>query len=101
MSKWIERLLLVAQIGGGFAGFIGIFYSLGSTKPSNTTIVIHVLLSLIFLLGIIAGLTLIENRNWGLRLSRIYQLIQIPILTCPHLYIFSRMPGSDFLQING
>lgn len=86
MSKWIRRILLVLQIGGGFTGIAVLVLSgnFCSQAPVSTRMVATVL-SLLFSLGIIGGLALAEEKRAGVRLSAIYQLLQVPIVSSPLL----------------
>lgn len=46
---------------------------------------LHLLIGSLFLFGIVAGVTLVESRRWGVLLSAIYQALQILYVATPFL----------------
>lgn len=103
MSWWLRRIIAVAQIGGGFMGSTLIIVSLMSEKQDNISGSIQLFFAALFGFGIIAGVALIESSKYGILLSKIYQVIQIPILTSPIVqYAFcSGLFGTVNFSANG
>jgi hypothetical protein len=83
MNKWMKRLLVVFQIGGGFAGLVVGAQYLFMSDASVTSVIICLIFSTIFVFGIVTGLVLIENERVGILLSQIFMGIQIPLLSSP------------------
>lgn len=104
MNRWIRRLLLVAEIGGGFLGLALVLHTL-MAKPVNTvTAVVSAIFSGLFLFGIIAGLALVERPALGLRLSAVYQALQVPVFASPlvtYLFMSGLMVGVVVRPQNG
>jgi hypothetical protein len=83
MNKWARRVLLLFEIGGGFAGLAVIAESFATVEVTAATVILNSIFGGVFLLGIIAGLALVEKPAVGLRLSLIYQALQIPMFISP------------------
>jgi len=83
MNKSLKTILLIIQIGGGLLGLGLIGRSILTEQITQTAVIIHIAFSLVFLFGIIAGVTLASKPKLGLRLSAVFQAIQIPVLIAP------------------
>jgi len=83
MNKWLRRILLINQIGGGLIGLMTITNVFSFGRVTATTVVLAIIWAALFCLGIVAGLALVEKPRLGLRLSLIYQAIQVPMLISP------------------
>jgi hypothetical protein len=83
MNKWIKRLLLIFEIGGGFLGLALIAKGVAASEITPVFIMLNVIFAGLFSLGIVAGLALVEKPHLGLRLSLIYQALQIPMFASP------------------
>ncbi|MFB0555515.1 MAG: hypothetical protein ACETWQ_19590 [Phycisphaerae bacterium] len=86
MNRWIKYLLIVLEIGGGFAGISMIFI----LQQWNTSMPIYlwigyIFICFMFIFGIVAGLALIDSPQLGTALSAVYQAIQIPVMSSPIL----------------
>jgi hypothetical protein len=83
MNKSLKTIVLIIQIGGGLfgLGLIGRLLLMEQTTPSAA--IVHGVFILVFTFGIVAGVALIMRPKLGLRLSAVFQLMQIPILTGP------------------
>ncbi|MBU1113272.1 MAG: hypothetical protein KKH93_05305 [Candidatus Omnitrophica bacterium] len=88
MNKWIKRLLIVFEIGGGFTGFVIILSALFSSQMQLIYILVSILFALFFLFGVFSGLCLIEDQKTGIKLSIVYQGIQIVKLSSPIVTYF-------------
>jgi len=87
LNIWLRRLISFFEIGGGLSGFSAVIIAIQQAPQ------FHVRIFLAFSLysfGIIAGFALIENRNIGVKLSKIFYAIQIPLIIssifCFHLF---------------
>ncbi|UCC21790.1 MAG: hypothetical protein JSW23_08225 [Planctomycetota bacterium] len=80
MNKWFTRLIIILQIGGGFAGVVSIAPNFVSTDSTPLSFVLNTIFTGLFLFGIVAGLSLIEKPKLGLLLSQVYQAVQIPAI---------------------
>lgn len=79
-------MLIVLEVGGGFAGISMIFI----LQQWNTSMPIYawigfIFVGFMFLFGIVAGLALVEKPQLGAVLSAVYQAIQIPVMSSPLL----------------
>lgn len=85
MKRWVRCLLIVTEIGGGFGGLTGLLIE----RPWSTSIppdsILSALFGVLYIFGIIAGLTLVEWQRLGIKLSLVYQALQIPIVASPLL----------------
>jgi len=82
MNKWVRRVLIVLEIGGGFTGFSVMLTSLtGDVNLPAYAVTGLGLFACVFLFGIVSGLTLVDNSDIGVVLSAVYQLVQIPIVS--------------------
>lgn len=90
MNRWIKFFLIVTEIGGGFTGFVVLLRE----SPWNANIPLNMrifstLFGILYIFGIIAGLTLVEWPRRGIQLSLVYQTLQIPVISSPMLtYVF-------------
>jgi hypothetical protein len=90
MNRWIKRALIVIEIGGGFTGLVFLLRE----HPWNETIpltfsIFTAIFAFLYIFGITAGLTLVEWPRLGIKLSLIYQILQIPVISSPILtYVF-------------
>jgi hypothetical protein len=82
MNKWVRRILVMLEVGGGFMGLSLMLVSLKSATdmPAGAMIGFS-LFTCLFLLGIISGLALADKSRIGIVLSAIYQTAQIPIVS--------------------
>ncbi len=82
MNRWVRRILIVLEVGGGFMGFSMMLVSLkgGVSMPAHAVIGFGVF-ACAFLFGIFSGLTLVDKPKMGVLLSAVYQMIQIPIVS--------------------
>jgi hypothetical protein len=85
MNRWIKYLLIVLEVGGGFAGFSVLIVSLMNTGITASSWIFPIISGAMFLFGIVAGLALIERPRFGAVMSAVYQAFQIPILSSPLL----------------
>jgi hypothetical protein len=83
MNKWIKRVLLLLQIGGGFTGVSITVQTLMRVEPTVGVVVISLIFGAIFGFGMVAGLALVENERLGIVLSQVYQAVQIPVVSSP------------------
>jgi len=86
MNKWVKYLLIVLEVGGGFAGIATMFIS----QQWNMSMPIYawigfIFVGFMFLFGIVAGLALIDSPQLGAALSAVYQALQIPVISSPLL----------------
>ena len=98
MNKLIKFLLLLCQIGGGAIGLILVMDNLFS--PDQKALIIHMVFGLIFVFGIVAGVTLLRKPGLGLKLSMIFQAIQIPIIISPAI-AYRMFSGATFFIYGG
>ena len=63
----MKRLLLVFEIGGGFLEFAIITQNLLASKNSLGSLIFNAIFAAVFLVGVVAGLALIEKPILGLR----------------------------------
>ncbi len=84
MNRWVRRILIVLEIGGGFTGFSVVLLSLKQNLGMPTHIVTSLgVFACAFLFGVFSGLTLVDKPKMGVLLSAVYQMIQIPIVSSP------------------
>jgi formate/nitrite transporter FocA (FNT family) len=83
MNCWLRRLIAVIQIGGGFMGIIITLQALANGDKDSLYITSNIVFAMFFVLGIAAGAALLESAPLGLFLSKIFQLIQIPVISSP------------------
>ena len=83
MNKSLKTILLIIQVGGGLLGLGLIGRSILTEQITQTAVIIHIAFSLVFLFGIIAGVTLASKPKLGLWLSAVFQAMQIPVLIAP------------------
>ncbi|MBU2266370.1 MAG: hypothetical protein KJ977_04950, partial [Candidatus Omnitrophica bacterium] len=76
------------EIGGGFTGFVIILSALFSSQMQLIYILVSILFALFFLFGVFSGLCLIEDQKTGIKLSIVYQGIQIVKLSSPIVTYF-------------
>ncbi len=84
MGAWIKRIIAVLQIGGGFMGVILCSEALMNSEKDPIYIAINSVFGFLYLLGIIAGVSLLESGSLGFLLSKIYQFLQIPVMASPY-----------------
>ncbi len=82
MRTFLFRLIGILQIGGGLFGLVAMLQRLYPGRISMAAF-IALLGAIVFILAIIAGVLLLENREAGVRLSRLVQLLQLPIVATP------------------
>jgi len=82
MNRWIRRLLIVLEIGGGFTGLSMTVVPLtrGVNMPAHAVLGFGVF-ACVFFFGIVSGLMLVDRSEMGLILSAVYQVVQIPIVS--------------------
>jgi hypothetical protein len=87
MNKWIKYLLIVLEVGGGFAGIsmMFIFQQWRASTSHYFWWVFSIYVCFLFLFGIVAGLALVERPQVGAALSAVYQSLQIPVISSPLL----------------
>lgn len=92
---------MLLEIGGGFLGLVLLAESLVDRGITHVSAIPGVASAGFFLLGIIAGLALVENPALGLRLSLVYQALQIPMFVSPFVtYILtSGFTASVHIQV--
>ena len=82
MNRWVRRILIVLEIGGGFTGLSLTLASLESAMNMPAHAVVGLgLFACVFLFGIVSGLALADRLGIGIVLSAIYQTLQIPIVS--------------------
>ena len=76
--------MIVLEVGGGFAGLTMLLmeHPWRANIPLNMRI-FSALFGILYIFGIVAGLTLVEWSRLGIRLSLIYQALQIPVISSP------------------
>ncbi len=92
MNKCIRSLLLVFEIGGGFTGLtvaLEILCGKTSTPSGAFPVVMALALAVFSLLGIVGGVTLVEWPRLGLRLSLVFQSLQVIVVFSPYLTYFA------------
>ncbi|MEN6428473.1 MAG: hypothetical protein ABFE13_24260 [Phycisphaerales bacterium] len=82
MNRWVRRILIVLEVGGGFTGLSLMLVSLKSATnmPAHAVVGLS-LFACVFLFGIVSGLALADRLRMGIVLSAIYQTVQIPIVS--------------------
>jgi hypothetical protein len=86
MRKCILYFVIVLEVGGGFMGFWSLFRSWlmdTSTPTPPFDLIFPIFIGALFLFGIAAGLAFVEKPQWGIAMSAVYQMLQIPILSSP------------------
>lgn len=78
MNRWLERLLILSEIGGGFLGIALVARDFSVSEKNMVFMIVNAAFAVVFLLGIIAGFALIESPQRGVVLSGLYQALQIP-----------------------
>ena len=74
-------MLIVLEIGGGFCGVnVAVSRILRNTSTLESTWTSNIPVALVFVLGITAGLALVERSGLGVVLSAVYQALQVPTL---------------------
>ena len=76
---WITRIAAIMGIGGGATGLISSAMSWSSMGPPSAYFLWFVFLML-YVLGILAGIRVIEGRPQAVRDFRIYLWMQVPVL---------------------
>lgn len=92
INKPMRLLLLVFEIGGGFAGLpiaVGVLCGQVSTGSSMSSDVRALALALFCLLGIVAGIALIAWPRLGLGLSFVFQILQVIVVFSPYVSYFA------------
>lgn len=82
MRMFLFRLIGILEIGGGLYGLVAMLERLYQGRVSLAA-GIAVLGAIVFILAIVAGVLLLENRESGVRLSRLLQVLQLPIIATP------------------
>jgi len=86
MNRWIRRVLVVLEVGGGFAGISILLFSRQWNASVPVTVwTLSSLFALLFFFGIVAGLALMEAPKLGITLSAVYQALQTPAISSPVL----------------
>ena len=85
MNKWLKIVLLLFQIGGGLLGIVLVGRVFLEVNMSPIVMVIYAGFAIVFGFGVLAGVVLIKKPRLGLKLSLIFQSIQIPIIITPVL----------------
>lgn len=80
MNKWLKIVLLLFQIGGGLLGIVLVGRVFLGVNMSPVVMIIYAGFAIVFGFGIVAGVVLIKKPKLGLKLSLIFQSIQIPII---------------------
>jgi hypothetical protein len=83
MNKWLKIVLLLFQIGGGLLGIVLVGRVFLGGSMSAVEVIIYTAFAIVFGFGILAGVVLISKPGLGLKLSLIFQSIQIPIIITP------------------
>jgi hypothetical protein len=95
MQMWrlVRIALIVLEVGGGFMGVTIILLSQkwNADEPLYAW-VLQISICMLFVLGITAGVTLVERPQLGVVLSAVYQAIQIPDIRGP-LFIYRFYSG--------
>lgn len=79
MNVWVRRGISLLEIGGGAVGIVATAPFL--FQPDRLKIVLGMVALTYYLFGIGAGLLLAESNPKGLVSSKIYQFIQIPLVS--------------------
>lgn len=82
MRSLLFRLIGILEIGGGLFGLVEMLQRLYPGRMNLHT-VIAALGAIIFAAAIVAGVLLLENRRAGVHLSRLVQLLQLPVIATP------------------
>lgn len=77
MNKWVKWVLILLQLGGGFAGLCISIGSLINLECDIFETSIYVIFSLLYSYGIFCSYLLIESKSRGTQLSLLYQLMQV------------------------
>ena len=85
MSTWGRRIVGVLQIAGGATGFLMAVSALLSEPARLNPLYEEVLLCSVGGLSIVAGVLVLESQPQGLFLSKIVQLLSLPVLFSPML----------------
>lgn len=83
MNKWLIRISVIMQIGGGFLGIVASLTNLFQAQFSVATIILTIIAIIFFIFGIYSAILLIERKSSGLDYSIIFNFVQIPVLTSP------------------
>lgn len=89
----VRRLIAVVQIYGGGSGIVLVLRAVLGGRYSAPELVLSLVLLGLFLLGLIAGVRLLE-RSGGMRASIWFQALQIPGLVSPVL-VYDLTAGMD------
>jgi hypothetical protein len=81
MNKLLKMLVFLTQMGGGLVGLGFIGRSLFINHLTSSLLKLHLVFAGMFLFGVLASAALIIKPKWGLVLSAIFQIIQIPVVT--------------------
>lgn len=82
VRSFLFRIIGVLEIAGGFYGMVLMFrrlFPLGSTQDA----ILSLLGLLIYGFVLVAGVLLMENSERGVSLSRVAQLMQLPLIATP------------------
>jgi len=90
----VFRIIAILQIAGGFYGLLQTLPALLAGRASMVVVIGIVL----FALALVAGVMLLEGHAAGVRLSRLVQLLQIPLLASPVFsygwHVGARLPAT-------
>lgn len=90
MSKFWIRLIAILEIIGGLSGVVFVALELIAAPPNRATLILGAIALAVYLLSLIAGITLWMERPFGRDASIIIQAIQIPKYTSQVLiFLFS------------
>jgi hypothetical protein len=81
LNKLARRIIVFLEIGGGTLGIVILLSHF--SHESITAIIIYVFAILYYAFGITAGILLAESNSKGVSWSKIYQLLQIPLINSP------------------
>jgi hypothetical protein len=95
MNKILKTLLVLLEVGGGLIGIALIAEAILTENPDKIGMMVHCGFILVFVFGILAGISLTWKPRLGLLLSLIYQGIQIPIIISSKLS-FDLFSGATF-----
>lgn len=94
MKAWVQRILGIVQISGGFIGAGEIIPHLASFNVDSSTSIMSAIFFIVFLFILVSGVMLMEGHAKGAMLSMWAQGLQIPFISFP-FFAYKLIAGLD------